>query len=142
MEPLYRLSITPDSGDSAEIVAQISDQLDEIGDEQDWPPKLLYLVNLSVEEFGLNALTHGLKNGLEEFEVTIMSDSEDLLIELSDDGGPFDPLNDVADPDLTTSLDSREVGGLGIYLIKKMVDRMDYRREGGKNHLRLVLRRN
>ena len=56
-------------------------------------------------------------------------------------GGHSDPLNDAPEPDPTALLEARSIGGLGIYLIKKMVDDMSYRREAGRNHLTLVVRR-
>ena len=142
MESLYTLKIAPgEQESSADVVGRIAERLEDIGREQAWPPKLVYLVNLSVEEFGLNALTHGRRHGLDEFEIAISSDSETIMIELSDNGTAFDPMNDAPEPDFDTPLESRPIGGLGIYLIKKMVDRMEYRRDSDRNHLRLTVRR-
>ncbi|MCY4370730.1 MAG: ATP-binding protein [bacterium] len=142
MKSLYTLNITPNEQETdAEVVSRISESLEDIGQDQEWPPKLVYLVNLSVEEFGLNALTHGRKHGLDEFEITISSDSELITIELSDNGAAFDPMNDAPEPDFETPLESRPIGGLGIYLIKKMVDAMEYRRDYDRNYLRLTVRR-
>lgn len=142
MKSLYTLTVTPDEHETdAEVVGRIAESLDEIGHDQDWPPKLVYLINLSVEEFGLNALTHGRQHGLDSFEITISSDSDIITIELSDNGAAFDPMNDAPEPDFETPLESRPIGGLGIYLIKKMVDGMEYRRDSDRNYLKLTVRR-
>jgi anti-sigma regulatory factor (Ser/Thr protein kinase) len=57
-----------------------------------------------------------------------------LLVEVEDEGKPFDPLKR---PDVDTSipLEDKPVGGLGIYLIRKFMDEVKYRREGNKNIL-------
>jgi anti-sigma regulatory factor (Ser/Thr protein kinase) len=53
-----------------------------------------------------------------------------------DDGVPYDPLQ-AAEPDVTASLDERSIGGLGILLVKKMMDTVTYERAGGRNVLRM-----
>lgn len=142
MTSVFRLCIKPTLKEStANVISQVSDSLDKVGRDQDWPPKLLYLVNLCVEEIGLNALTHGRQHGLDEFTIEVLSDNDSLSIELSDNGAPFDPINDAPDPDLSIPLEERSVGGLGIYLLKKMVDHMEYERVDDRNHLKLAVRR-
>ena len=142
MDLLFTLRIQPNEQESnSDVVSRVAKCLEDIGRDQDWPPKLGYLVNLSVEEIGLNALTHGRRHGLDEFEITISSDHNAIVVELSDNGAPFNPLTDPPDPDLETSLESRSIGGLGLYLIKKMVDGMEYRRDSDRNYLRLTVRR-
>ena len=61
-----------------------------------------------------------------------------LVIEIFDTGKPFD-IQSVPEPDLTLDVSERKEGGLGIYLIKKMVGSVQYRREGGSNILTLVV---
>lgn len=55
-------------------------------------------------------------------------------IQVSDDGAPFDPTGGAA-PDTTLSVEARGVGGLGIHLIQKLMDRVAYERVGGMNRL-------
>ncbi|HCY88193.1 MAG TPA: ATP-binding protein [Desulfobacteraceae bacterium] len=62
----------------------------------------------------------------------------EFKIQMEDRGRPFDMLAK-DDPDTTLSIDDRAVGGLGIFFIKQMMDRVDYRRDDGKNILTLVL---
>jgi anti-sigma regulatory factor (Ser/Thr protein kinase) len=61
-----------------------------------------------------------------------------LIIEISDSGIPFD-ITKKADPDINASTEVREIGGLGIFLIKKMMDEVRYRREEGRNILDLIV---
>lgn len=132
---------TEKSETTAETLQRISSQVEELGQKDNWPPKLVYLVNLTLEELGLNALTHGRDQGLDELEITIRAEVHSLTIEMSDNGAPFDPMNDAPVPDLDAPLETRPIGGLGIFLIRKMVDDIHYRREGGRNHLTLITRR-
>lgn len=57
-----------------------------------------------------------------------------VSITFEDAGMPFNPM-ERADPDVTLSLEEREIGGLGIFLVKKTMDAVEYRREGDKNLL-------
>ena len=57
-----------------------------------------------------------------------------LSAEVEDDGRPFNPLTAPA-PDLTSAVEDRPVGGLGIHLVRSLMEQVDYRRESGKNHL-------
>ncbi len=116
--------------------------IEDLGMKDDWPPSLIYRVNLVLEELGLNIINHGHDDGLHEIEIVLNSEAEALTIEIIDDGKPFDPLNDAPAPDVAGSLEDRPVGGLGIHLVRTMMDEMQYTREAGRNHLILVKRRN
>ena len=89
----------------------------------------------------LNSLTHGRDDGLNELQIAILSSPDNIAIELSDDGAPFDPMTDAPAPDLHAALNDRLIGGLGIHLIREMVDDIKYRRETGRNLLTLIVRR-
>ena len=132
----------PASETNAQILGRISSRVEQLGDDGDWSPRLVYLVNLTLEELGLNALTHGREHGLDELSMDIRSGPDSVIIELVDNGGPFDPLTDAPEPDPDAPLESRPIGGLGIYLIRNMVDEAHYERADGKNCLTLVTRRN
>jgi anti-sigma regulatory factor (Ser/Thr protein kinase) len=72
-------------------------------------------------------------------EVMVEVGGGEVHLVLRDGGRPFDPMAAPA-PDLDGPIERRPVGGLGILLLKTLVDRADYRREGGANVLRLVRR--
>jgi len=143
MKILMDMIVTaPASETNAQILARISSRVEQLGEEGDWPPRLVYLVNLTLEELGLNALTHGREHGLDELSISIQSGADSIVIKMLDNGSPFDPLTDAPIPDPDAPLESRPIGGLGIYLIRNMVDEAHYERSGGRNCLTLITRRN
>ena len=121
---------------------RIYNAVDELGEAEDWPPGMVYQVKLVLEELGVNIVTHGHDNDPEhEFEIILDSETDVLTIELRDEGQAFNPLTDCPEPDLESGLDDRPVGGLGIYLVRTMMDELNYRREDNKNILTIVKRK-
>ncbi len=118
---------------------RISAAVKAFGELQNWPANLIFKVTLVLEELGINIMNNGYDDGLHDFEIVLTSEPDTLKVEVIDDGRPFDPLNDAPIPDLESSLDDRPVGGLGIYLVRSMVDRMHYRRTGDQNRLTLEI---
>lgn len=115
--------------------------VEDFGHAQNWPDDLLFKVNLALEELGLNVVNHGLDAGTREIDVTLVSEADALTIEISDDGRAFNPLEDAPKPDLDAPLEERPIGGLGVHLVRTMMDEMRYRREHGRNRLTLVKHR-
>ena len=120
---------------------RLSTAIEDVGRDDDWPPDLTFQVNLALEELWLNVVNHGHSGGFHEVEIELTSEAEALTIEITDDGKPFNPLNEALAPDVTASLEDRSVGGLGLHLVRTLMDELRYRREGGRNHLILVKRR-
>ena len=116
----------------------IDHEVDEFGRQEGWPDTLVFRVHLILEELGLNAMTYG---GASNIGITITSEPETVTMEISDDGGPFDPLQDAPDPATDASLDDRPIGGLGVHLVRTLTEAMSYRRENDRNQLTLVVRR-
>lgn len=90
-------------------------------------------INLAVEELTVNALEYAYPEG-ERGRVSVSATFENNILEfrICDEGRPFDPTM-APDPDLTLDADSRPVGGLGIFLARKIMDEIVYRREGKRN---------
>ena len=122
----------------AEELDTITAAVEEFGDAEKWPPDVVFRINLVLEEVGLNIINHGRTDDLGEIEITLTSGPESITIEIVDNGRPFDPLKDAPEPDLDSSVKDRAVGGLGVYLVRTMMDSLHYRRDGGRNHLTLV----
>ncbi len=120
---------------------RLSAAIEALGRQENWPPALIFRANLVLEELALNIINHGHDDGLHEIEIKLTSEAEALTIEVTDDGKPFDPLTHIRPPDAMGSLEDRPVGGLGIHLVRTMMDELRYKREGGRNHLILVKRR-
>lgn len=121
---------------------RIYEAVDELGESEEWPPGMVYQVKLVLEELGVNIVTHGHDNDPDhEFEIVLDTDTDALTIELSDEGRAFNPLIDSPEPDTDSGLDDRPVGGLGIYLVRTMMDELSYRREDKRNILTIVKRK-
>lgn len=120
---------------------RITAAIEDFGEQENWSPALLFRVNLVLEELGLNVMDYGYDDGLHEFEIILTSEPDVLTIEIIDDGRPFDPLSDTPPPVLDGSIEDRPVGGLGVHLVRELMDELHYRREQDRNHLTLITRR-
>jgi serine/threonine-protein kinase RsbW len=91
------------------------------------------------EELFTNAVTHGYDGAvaLGRIEVALGFDAGRLKIEFSDNSRPFDPLSAVL-PDPLQPVTSRPIGGLGLHIVRSLVDDVRYSRDGDCNHLMLI----
>lgn len=122
---------------------RLHDAVAELGEAGDWPPDLVYQVDLVLEELIVNTVNYGYDDDARhEIEVTLTSDEDVFTVEIIDDGQAFNPLSDAPEPDLNAGIEDRPIGGLGIHLMRVMMDDVHYRREQNKNHLMLIKRRN
>lgn len=99
---------------------------------------LIFSLNLVLEEALTNIILYGLDNQSEHIiEIEFKKSDDQLFISLIDDGIAYDPTQK-ADPDLTLSVEDRPIGGLGIFLIKKIMNQVVYSRKENKNYLMLT----
>jgi anti-sigma regulatory factor (Ser/Thr protein kinase) len=93
---------------------------------------------VAVEELVSNVIRHGGRPGIRpRVTVAAVITNGDLRVTVADNAPAFNPL-DVPAPDLTTPIEEREVGGLGIHFVKSLMDSVQYRRQNGRNHVRLT----
>lgn len=121
-----------------EELERIVSAVEGIAEQDDWPEDLLFKINLVVEEIGLNIIDYAFDSGSHEFDLIVTSDAEAVTIEAIDTGRPYDPLSEAPSPDLDAPIECRPVGGLGVYLVRTLMDQSDYRRVDGRNCLTLV----
>lgn len=116
-------------------VQRLKDTLIECGKDHHISDEVIQEVNLALEEAVSNIIFYGYEDA-EEHQIEVQIDLQDdlLVLELRDDAKPFNLL-DAPDPDLEASFDDREIGGMGIHLVRTLMDELDYRREQGKNVL-------
>jgi anti-sigma regulatory factor (Ser/Thr protein kinase) len=131
------IKIEPDNFDLDAIFAEV----ETLAEREEWAAGLTFRVNLALEELTLNTMTHGRHDELEAIEVILDSEEDALTIEITDNGLPFNPLEDAPDPSVDGSLQDRDVGGLGVYLVHTLMDEMQYKRAEGRNCLTLKARR-
>lgn len=124
---------------SIDNVAKVTEFVDAFLEENDFPMKMQLQIDIAIDELFSNIAyyAYGEENG----EVTIKIDRVDSpdRIELSfiDNGIPYNPL-EKADPNVTLDADEREVGGLGIFIVKKSMDEVKYELKDGQNILTVV----
>ena len=95
---------------------------------------------LVLEEIFMNIVMHGSQPGSTPVvEVSLQRAVESVTMIVEDDGPQFDPLS-LPPPDVTASLADRRVGGLGVFLVRNMMDTVTYARIAGRNQLRMSKR--
>lgn len=121
-------------------VSRLQDQLESFARKHGLPARVLHDVQLALEEHLANILSHAYEDALEHLiNVCAQLSATELRIRVEDDGRPFNPL-DRPEPDLSQPIEERPIGGLGIHMMRKSVDGMEYRREGGRNFLVMTKR--
>lgn len=126
--------------DLAEI-PRLAEAVETFGAALGLPPTLLYPFNLAFDELITNTVSYGYADVAEHaIEVRLLWEGDRLSAEVIDDGRPFDPLTQAPEPDLDAPLEARRIGGLGVYLVKTLMDEVSYRRDGAYNHLRFAKR--
>ena len=121
---------------TVENLQQVIDFATEKLEERDCPMKTAMQMELVIEELFVNIASYAYHPdvGPATFCMEFVDNPAAVLMTFIDSGKPYNPL-EKADPDTTLDIDQRKVGGLGIFLVKKNVDEIDYKHEGGKNIL-------
>jgi len=116
---------------SGEIIECLMSSPDMPTDED-----LRFKLRLSIEETVENVVQYAYKDSIGWMEVETDLDEKGLMltVTLKDAGKPFNPL-ERPDPDINLPLEEREIGGLGIFLCKQLMDEVAYRYEDGCNIL-------
>ena len=93
-------------------------------------------LDVAVEELYVNIACYAYTPDTGDATIRIQADQEPHVVEITliDSGIPYDPLAK-PDPDVTLSAEERQIGGLGIFMVKKSMDDMQYERRDGKNIL-------
>ena len=101
-------------------------------------PKRVFGLLVAIEEAFVNVCHYAYPGGEGDVELVCGCEGNNFAVEIADGGIPFDVLS-LPDPDTTAAIMDREIGGLGVYFIRKMTDEASYRRLDGRNILRVVL---
>lgn len=121
----------------ADLVAAI----EALGEEDGWSGDLTFRISLVVDELAQNVVDYAYDDTPGDVEVAVTSRDETVIVEITDEGKPFDPLTEAPAPDLTSPIESRPVGGLGVHFTKTLMEDVEYHRESGRNRLRIVTRK-
>jgi anti-sigma regulatory factor (Ser/Thr protein kinase) len=102
------------------------------------PAAASYPFELALEEVFVNIVSYATDPARPgRVTVAFASAPDHVRMTISDDSAAFDPLS-LASPDTSGELEERRVGGLGIHLIRTMMDEVTYRHEANQNHLTMI----
>jgi sigma-B regulation protein RsbU (phosphoserine phosphatase) len=114
---------------------RLASEVERFAQNHGMPDADVHALSLALDEVITNTITYGYDGqGAHEIRVRVTLTNDRLSAEVEDDGRPFNPLT-APQPDLTSAVEDRPVGGLGIHLVRSLMEQVDYRRESGKNHL-------
>lgn len=130
----FRMSVGADPGGVGKVNAAFA----ELAEKHGVSDGIRRSVNVAVDELLENVLSHG-TGGRENASVVVEVELDDNRVNvcITDDGPPFDPF-EMAEPDTTLSVEEREIGGLGIHLVRKLMDEVSYERRDGHNVVMLA----
>lgn len=135
--PLLDLQIPHD----LEHLPGVLDAIEQLAEQHGWDTVFRTHVLLVVEELVVNAVSYGGRDPDEGWvRVRFTQLPDDLSIMIVDNGQPYDPLASAPEPDLDLDLDSRPIGGLGVYFVREMTDTQSYVRGEGENRITLLKR--
>jgi sigma-B regulation protein RsbU (phosphoserine phosphatase) len=114
---------------------RLASEIEQFAQNHRIPDADVHALSLALDEVITNTISYGYDDqGAHQIRVRLTLAHGRLSAEVEDDGRPFDPLT-APQPDLTSAVEDRPVGGLGIHLVRSLMEQVDYRRESGKNHL-------
>lgn len=115
---------------------QVQDFIDQNLAGVEYSPEAQIQLQIAVEELFVNIASYAYAPGHGDAVIgcRVEEDPPSITVQLRDWGKPFDPLAK-KDADVTLSAEDRDIGGLGIYMVKNSMDAVDYKREDGQNVL-------
>lgn len=118
-------------------ISRLAPFIDEVSDTYGIAPDVSFKINLALDEALANSINYAYPDGTTgTITLEVETDADDLVLRIIDEGTPFDPTLE-GDVDTTLSAEERPIGGLGIFLIKQMMDSVDYEYADNKNILTL-----
>ena len=117
-------------------VERLSRLVEAFGEAEGVSADSIFSVNLALDEVITNIIRYAHDDGGRQHPIVVRLALESgvLTAQVEDDGRAFNPL-DAPPPDLNASIEERPIGGLGIHLVRTMMNSVEYRRENGRNVL-------
>ncbi len=120
-----------------ETIPQLNEFIDLVAEEVGLDMSLTMSLNLAMEEAVVNVMDYAYPDGQKgNVGIEVTADQEWMTFVITDTGIAFDPTTK-EDADTTLSAEERPIGGLGIFLVRQLMDGINYKREGNKNVLTL-----
>jgi len=120
---------------------RLSKIIEELAEENNLSPKFVFEINVALDEILTNIVSYAYNDKAEhKILVRLFFPEDGLKIQIEEDGIAFNPL-ERAEPDITKSVMERPIGGLGIHMVRKLINELSYKRENNKNILTLIKNR-
>lgn len=120
-------------------VKKLGDDIEQFGKDEHLTESILYDLHLCVEEAITNIIRYGfVDQKFHPIELTVERYADKIVAIIQDEGIPFNPLEHIKKPILTTSLEEKPIGGLGIYFLKEKMDALEYMRHEKYNILKMT----
>jgi anti-sigma regulatory factor (Ser/Thr protein kinase) len=131
--------VMPTQGELSEQIVEdihlLNDSFSRFAESRKIDSDAIHRVQIALDEILVNVAAH---SGATAVNVQAWLDTAALRVEISDDGTPFNPITDVDPADVTSALEGRELGGLGIHLVRSLMDHVEYAYRGGRNIITLT----
>lgn len=137
MTKTYNISISNRIEEVPRVTALVEHEVSTAG----FPQNDVYDILIAVDEILSNIVYYAYSaNQTGRIDIILVINKEMVEIQFIDEGVEFDPLKK-EDPDTSVPADKREIGGLGIFLVKKLMNTVEYNRVGQKNNLKITKRK-
>ncbi len=118
-------------------LAVVRDQVESFAKRENLSHEVGFAAKLALEELLTNTISYGYGGkSVQLIEIRLEVRGDHLIIRTADDGLAYDPRT-AKEPNTQSSLKDREIGGLGVHLVKNLMDGFEYRHKDGKNHVTL-----
>ena len=126
-----RFSVVPNQ----ESISEVSVFLDNCVEDFLIPLRTGYSVKVVADEIFSNIVYY---SGAENAEISFRNDADKITLVFEDDGKPYNPL-EAEEPDITAGVEDRKIGGLGLFMVKKMAESVRYEYVAGRNQITVIL---
>ena len=120
-----------------DAIPEVSLEIERVMNSAGFSSEQIPDMQLAIEEAITNTICYGYNGGTGSISIHFDVGPDHMVVVITDNAPAFDPLS-VPDPDISSSLEERRTGGLGIYLIRRVTDAVEYRYDQGKNILTLT----
>lgn len=119
-------------------LTRLADRIEEFCAANEVPPAVAYQLTLAADELITNVISYGFPDGAPGLPISVSLSAgapgrAEVSVVISDDGPAFDPFAEAPPPVLEGDIDDRPIGGLGVHLVRTMMDDVSYAREAGRN---------
>jgi sigma-B regulation protein RsbU (phosphoserine phosphatase) len=120
-------------------IGRLNKELIRFANQNNLPDDVIRKLNIAIDDLVNNIISYGMDKGIENsIEINCVYSGGRLRLEVIDSGKPFNPFESLM-ADTTSSIEDREIGGLGRLLVKELMDDVDYERQKDRNIVKLIM---